>query len=131
MKSEAEVDRAFVYAKSAGFKMIIGVPTYELLPYTSKKAQEYDIPVAIHNHGPDNPLFPTPQSAYERIASLDRRLGLCMDVGHTQRSGVDPSGSAEKSSTVFSTSTSRTPRRRPRRARPSKSAAVSSTSRNC
>jgi inosose dehydratase len=58
--------------------------------------QEYNIPVAIHNHGPDNPLFPTPQSAYERIASLDRRLGLCMDVGHTQRSGVDPAESAEK-----------------------------------
>jgi len=96
MKSEAEVDRAFVYAKAAGFKMIIGVPTYELLPYTNKKVQEYDIPVAIHNHGPDNPLFPTPQSAYERIASMDRRMGLCMDAGHTQRSGVDPSESAEK-----------------------------------
>jgi sugar phosphate isomerase/epimerase len=96
MKSEAEVDRAFVYAKAAGFKMIIGVPTYELLPYTNKKVQEFDMPVAIHNHGPDNPLFPTPQSAYERIASLDRRLGLCMDVGHTQRSGVDPAESAEK-----------------------------------
>jgi hypothetical protein len=96
MKSEAEVDRAFVYATAAGFKMIIGVPTYELLPYTSRKVQEYDMPVAIHNHGPDNPLFPTPQSAYERIASLDRRLGLCMDVGHTQRSGVDPAESAEK-----------------------------------
>ena len=96
MKSEAEVDRAFVYAKAAGFKMIIGVPAYELLPYANKKVQEYDIPVAIHNHGPDNPLFPTPQSAYERIASLDRRLGLCMDVGHTQRSGVDPAESAEK-----------------------------------
>ena len=96
MKSEAEVDRAFAYAKAAGFKMIIGVPTYELLPYTNRKVQEHDIPVAIHNHGPDNPLFPTPQSAYERIASLDRRLGLCMDVGHTQRSGVDPSESAEK-----------------------------------
>ena len=96
MKSEAEVDRAFAYAKAAGFKMIIGVPTYELLPYTNKKVQEYDMPVAIHNHGPDNPLFPTPQSAYERIASMDRRLGLCMDAGHTQRSGVDPSASAEK-----------------------------------
>jgi inosose dehydratase len=96
MKSEAEVDRAFVYAKAAGFEMIIGVPTYELLPYTNKKVQEYDIPVAIHNHGPDNPLFPTPQSAYERIASMDRRMGLCMDAGHTQRSGVDPSESAEK-----------------------------------
>jgi sugar phosphate isomerase/epimerase len=96
MKSEAEVDRAFVYAKAAGLRMIIGVPTYELLPYTNKKVQEYDIPVAIHNHGPDNPLFPTPQSAYERIASMDRRMGLCMDAGHTQRSGVDPSESAEK-----------------------------------
>jgi len=96
MKTEAEVDRAFAYARAAGFKMIIGVPTYDLLPYTNRKVQEYDIPVAIHNHGPDNPLFPTPQSAYERIASLDRRLGLCMDVGHTQRSGVDPAESAEK-----------------------------------
>jgi len=96
MKTEAEVDRAFGYAKAAGFKMIIGVPTYDLLPYTNRKVQEYDLPVAIHNHGPDNPLFPTPQSAYERIAALDRRLGLCMDVGHTQRSGVDPAESAEK-----------------------------------
>ncbi|MFO7693307.1 MAG: sugar phosphate isomerase/epimerase [Vicinamibacterales bacterium] len=96
MKSEAEVDRAFAYAKAAGMRMIIGVPTYELLPYTSRKVQEYDLPVAIHNHGPDNPLFPTPQSAYERIASLDRRLGLCMDVGHTERAGVDPAESAEK-----------------------------------
>jgi inosose dehydratase len=96
MKSEAEVDRAFAYAKAAGMKMIIGVPNYELLPYTNKKVQEYDIPVAIHNHGPDNPLFPTPQSAYERIASMDRRMGLCMDAGHTQRSGIDPAESAEQ-----------------------------------
>jgi len=96
MKSEAQVDRAFEYAKAAGMKLIIGVPNYELLAYTSKKVQEYDIPVAIHNHGPDNPLFPTPQSAYERIAGLDRRIGLCMDAGHTQRSGIDPSESAER-----------------------------------
>jgi inosose dehydratase len=96
MKSEAEVDRAFAYAKTAGMKMIIGVPNYELIPYTERKVKEYDIPVAIHNHGPDNPLYPTPQSAYERIASLDRRLGLCMDAGHTQRSGIDPAESAEK-----------------------------------
>jgi len=96
MKSEAQVDRAFEYAKGAGMKLIIGVPNYELLAYTSKKVQEYDIPVAIHNHGPDNPLFPTPQSAYERIAGLDRRIGLCIDAGHTQRSGIDPSESAER-----------------------------------
>jgi inosose dehydratase len=96
MKSEAQVDRAFEYAKAAGMKMIIGVPTYELIAYTNRKVQEYDIPVAIHNHGPDNPLFPTPQSAYERIVGMDKRMGLCMDAGHTQRSGIDPAESAEK-----------------------------------
>ena len=96
MKSEAEVDRAFAYAKAAGMPMIIGVPNYELLDYTNRKIQEYDIRVAIHNHGPDNPLYPTPESAYERIVKLDRRIGLCIDVGHTQRSGIDPSDSALK-----------------------------------
>jgi sugar phosphate isomerase/epimerase len=96
MKSEAEVDRAFEYAKAAGMGIIIGVPNYDLLEYTNKKVQQYDIRVALHNHGPDNPLYPTPQSAYERIVTLDRRIGLCIDVGHTQRSGIDPSESVER-----------------------------------
>jgi inosose dehydratase len=96
MRRETEVDRAFEYAKAAGVKMFIGVPAYELLQYTEKKVKEYDIRVAIHNHGPDNPLYPTPQDAYEHIVKLDKRIGLCMDAGHTQRSGVDPSESAQK-----------------------------------
>jgi inosose dehydratase len=96
MRKEAEVDRAFEYVKAAGLKMFVGVPAYELLEYTNKKVQQYDIRVAIHNHGPDNPLYPTPQDAYEKIVKLDKRLGLCMDAGHTQRSGVDPSESAQK-----------------------------------
>lgn len=96
MKSEAEVSRAFEYAKDAGMGLIIGVPNYDLLDFTNRKVQEYNIRLAIHNHGPDNPLYPTPQSAYERIVKLDRRIGLCMDAGHTQRSGVDPSEAAQK-----------------------------------
>lgn len=96
MEKEQEVDRAFEYAKAAGMRMIIGVPALDLLDYTNKKVQQYDIRVAIHNHGPDSPLYPTPQDAYERIAKLDRRIGLCMDAGHTQRSGVDPSETAQK-----------------------------------
>ncbi len=96
MKKEAEVDRAFEYAKTAGLRMFVGVPTHELLDYTNKKVQQYDIHVAVHNHGPDNPLDPTPQDAYEHISRLDRRIGLCMDAGHTQRSGVDPADAAQK-----------------------------------
>ena len=68
----------------------------DLLDLVNKKVQEYDIRVAIHNHGPGDKVYPTPQSAYDRIKNLDRRIGLCIDLGHTQRSGVDPSEAASK-----------------------------------
>ena len=96
MNSEAEVNRAFEYAKCAGMTTIIGVPKPELLGLVNKKVQEYNIKVAIHNHGPTDKVYPTPQSAYERIKGLDKRIGLCNDIEHTQRAGVDPSVSAEK-----------------------------------
>jgi sugar phosphate isomerase/epimerase len=96
MKTEAEVQQAFDYAKAAGVKMIIGVPNYELLGLVEKKVKEYDIKVAVHNHGADMPLYPSPASVYEKIKDLDKRIGLCIDVGHTQRSGIDPSEAVEK-----------------------------------
>ena len=43
MKSEAEIDRAFAYAKRVGVKTIVGVPNYELLPYVDKKVKEYHL----------------------------------------------------------------------------------------
>jgi inosose dehydratase len=96
MKTEADVQHAFDYAKAAGVKMIIGVPNYELLGLVEKKVKEYDIKVAIHNHGADNPLFPSPAIVYEKVNDLDKRIGLCIDVGHTQRAGIDPSEAVEK-----------------------------------
>jgi sugar phosphate isomerase/epimerase len=62
----------------------------------NKKVQQYDIKVAIHNHGPGDKAYPTPASAYEIIKELDKRIGLCNDIGHTQRAGVDPSESAKR-----------------------------------
>jgi sugar phosphate isomerase/epimerase len=96
MKTEADIQQAFDYAKAAGTKMIIGVPNYELLGLVEKKVKEYDIKVAIHNHGADFPLYPSPASAYERVKDLDKRMGLCIDIGHTQRAGIDPSEAVEK-----------------------------------
>jgi len=96
MKKEADVHQAFDYAKAAGMKIVIGAPEPELLPLVDKKVQEYDIKLAIHNHGPTDKLYPTPASAYEKIKDLDRRIGLCNDIGHTMRAGVDHSVSAEK-----------------------------------
>lgn len=90
MKSEKEVDNAFAYAKNAGVKMIVGVPNHELLAYTEKKVKQYDIRLAIHNHGPGDKVYPSPETVYEKIKNLDKRIGLCIDIGHTQRIGLDP-----------------------------------------
>ena len=90
MASEDEVNQAFVYAKTAGMNTIVGVPEHNLLNLVNDKVKEYDIKIAIHNHGPDDQRYPTPESAIEKIKDLDPRIGLCVDVGHTQRSGVEP-----------------------------------------
>ncbi|MDP2983228.1 MAG: sugar phosphate isomerase/epimerase [Candidatus Latescibacter sp.] len=96
MKTEAEVNRAFDYAKTAGMAIIIGVPEHGLLDLVNRKAQEYNIKVAIHNHGPGDKVYPSPQTAYDKIRDLDPRMGLCLDIGHAQRLGVDPSEAARK-----------------------------------
>ena len=96
MKDKAEVDQAFEYAKNAGMSVIVGVPEHGLLEYTNEKIKEYDIKVAIHNHGPGDKKYPSPESIFEKIKDLDPRFGICMDIGHTQRIGVDPSDAAKK-----------------------------------
>lgn len=94
MRSEQEVTQAFQYAKMAGMTMIVGVPNHNLLELVDQKVKEFDIRVAVHNHGPSDKVFPSPQSAYEKIRSLDKRIGLCIDIGHTARLGIDPSEAA-------------------------------------
>ncbi|MFC1502086.1 sugar phosphate isomerase/epimerase family protein [bacterium] len=90
MKNEDEVHRAFKYAKTAGMQVIIGVPEHHLLDLVEKKVKDTDIKLAIHNHGPGDKRYPGPKEAYEKIHKMDPRMGLCIDVGHTVRNGVDP-----------------------------------------
>ena len=91
MKTRESVDQAFEYAKMAGVKMIVGAPDYELLPYVEKKIKTYDFKMAIHNHGPDNPLYPNATDIWDHVKDLDPRIGICIDIGHTTRDGQDPS----------------------------------------
>ena len=96
MHTPAEVNQAFDYAKAAGMGLIVAMPTAELLPLLDEKVRAYDIRVAIHNHGPGDKNFPTPESAYRKIEKLDPRVGLCMDIGHTVRIGADPVRAAKR-----------------------------------
>jgi sugar phosphate isomerase/epimerase len=90
MKTKAEVDQAFEYAKAAGMEIIIGVPNHELLEYVEGKVKEYNIKLAIHNHGPGDLVYPSAESAYVKIKNMDKRMGLCIDIGHTKRINRDP-----------------------------------------
>ena len=96
MKTKESVDQAFEYAKMAGVKMIVGAPDYELLPYVEEKIRKYDFKLAIHNHGPDNPLYPNATDIWNHIKDLDARIGICIDIGHTTRDGQDPSADINK-----------------------------------
>ena len=90
MKTAQEVENAFRYAKAAKMKVIIGVPNHDLLPLVEMKVKETNIKLAIHNHGPGDEVYPTPEVVYDKIKGLDIRIGLCIDVGHVQRLGLDP-----------------------------------------
>jgi sugar phosphate isomerase/epimerase len=96
MKTEDELNRAFDYARHAGFKMIIGVPSHEILKQAEQKVKETNIMLAIHNHGPGDEVYPSPETVFEKIKDLDKRIGLCIDIGHTQRIGQDPAKMAAK-----------------------------------
>ncbi len=90
MKNEGQVNQAFDYAKAAGMTVIIASPSLEMLPLVDKKVRQYDIKVAIHNHGPGDETYPTPSAVYKHIKNLDKRIGMCHDIGHTKRVGGNP-----------------------------------------
>ena len=85
-----EIRKNFEYAKAAGFPLIFTSPDPAALDTIEQMAKEYDIKVAIHNHGPEDKWWPRPQDAYAAVKSRDSRLGLCIDIGHTLRTGTDP-----------------------------------------
>jgi sugar phosphate isomerase/epimerase len=86
---EDDIRHKFEYAKLAGMPLLVCAPTHETLPKLEKYVKEYNIKIAVHNHGPEDKHFPTPQSVLEVVKNMDSRCGLCIDVGHTARTGVD------------------------------------------
>ena len=80
----------FDYARAAGMPVIVATCKPGVLPRVEKFVKEYDIKVAIHNHGPEDENFPSPYDVLTAVKNMDARVGLCMDLGHTVRTGTDP-----------------------------------------
>ncbi len=85
-----DIRSKFEYAKRAGIKVIVaGDPLPAALPRIEKFVKEYDIRFAIHNHGPEDKIFPSPLDVLKAVQSMDPRMGCCIDVGHCARAGTD------------------------------------------
>jgi sugar phosphate isomerase/epimerase len=83
------VKKYFDYAKAAGMPVIVCTCKASMLPRIEKFARQYDIKIAIHNHGPEDPNFPSPYDVLKAVKGMDPRVGLCIDWGHTVRAGAD------------------------------------------
>jgi sugar phosphate isomerase/epimerase len=87
---DADIRAKFEYCKRAAIGVIVaGDPAPETLPRIEKFVREYDIRIAIHNHGPEDKLWHSPLDVLKGIKGLDPRIGCCIDVGHTVRAGAD------------------------------------------
>ncbi|HEY3220396.1 MAG TPA: sugar phosphate isomerase/epimerase [Gemmatimonadales bacterium] len=87
--SDDDVRRYFDYAKAAGMPLIVATAEAGTLPRVERFAKQYDIRVAIHNHGPEDKRFPSPYDVLKLVRTMDPRMGLCIDIGHTVRTGTD------------------------------------------
>ena len=87
---DADIRDKFEYCKRAGIGVIVaGDPSPETLPRIEKFVKEYDIRIAIHNHGPEDKLWHSPLDVLRAVKGMDPRIGCCIDVGHTVRAGTD------------------------------------------
>jgi sugar phosphate isomerase/epimerase len=87
---DADIRAKFEYCKRAEIGVIVaGDPAPETLPRIEKFVKEYDIRIAIHNHGPEDKLWPSPLDVLKAVKGMDPRMGCCIDVGHAVRAGTD------------------------------------------
>jgi inosose dehydratase len=92
----ANVRRAFEYARDTGLPTIVCSPHPDSMPILDAMVKEFDIKLAIHNHGPEDKRFPSPYDVWKAVQPYDKRIGLCIDVGHTARAKVDPAEAIRK-----------------------------------
>ena len=97
MKNDpADIRRAFEYARDIGVPTIVCSPEPESMKILDAMVKEFDIKIAIHNHGPEDKKFPSPYDVWTAVQPYDKRVGLCIDVGHTARAKVDPAEAIRK-----------------------------------
>ncbi len=77
------------FAKYMGIKLIVVEPRkMEAWDNLEELVKEYDIKLAIHNHGRSS-TYGTPEKVWNVIRERDKRIGVCIDIGHISGAGFD------------------------------------------
>ncbi len=79
----------FEFAKAMGIPVITADPAPASFRYLARMCEEFNIPVAIHNHGP-NTRYDTIRSVEEAMRGQPEWIGACIDTAHFLRSGENP-----------------------------------------
>ena len=80
----------FECAKFFGMKLIIVEPNdFKIFDSLEELAKEYDIKVAIHNHGITS-MYGNPAVVRNVIKHRDPRIGVCLDAGWIASARFDP-----------------------------------------
>ncbi len=82
--------RLFQFGRKLGVETLSADPSKDAFESLDKLVSEYDIRIAIHNHGPEDERWRRPEWILEAVKDLDPRVGACVDTGHFLRAGVDP-----------------------------------------
>ena len=88
-KDHAANRKVFEFAKRAGVRNITANPTLDAFDSLDKLVAEYNIRIAIHNHGP-GALYDTIESVKKAVQGRHKLIGACVDTGHFIRSKEDP-----------------------------------------
>lgn len=87
--------KIFAFAKKAGIRNITANPQKDAFDSLDKLVAEFDIRIAIHNHGP-GALYNKADDTLNAVKDHDKRIGACVDTGHYIRSGENPVEVIEK-----------------------------------
>lgn len=81
--------KLFEFAKFMGIKVIVVEPgDYRILDNLEDLVKEYDIKIAIHNHGITSP-YGNPFVVRQLISHRDPRIGVCLDAGWIASTRMD------------------------------------------
>lgn len=80
--------RLFEFGKAAGVRCLSADPSPDSFESLDKLVKEFDIRIAIHNHGP-NHRYNKALDVLSACEPHDIRIGACADLGHFIRSGED------------------------------------------